>query len=377
MDWLGISVTRANIEAWLFEAFAYAWPLLLQTLGRIVVGAVLFVVARWIMRRLESRFAARTKSLIDDHILEAVRRCLSVSIVMFVAWQVTALWDLQAATQVAEAAWVVALSIPLADLVTKMLRVVEEQLVPRTETTLDDTALPLLNKFARFLIIAVATVTALSHIEVDIMPFIAGASVAGVAIGFAAKDTLSNLIAGVLLILDRPFDVGDRIELWQAPSDTATWGDVIEIGLRATKIRNPDNLIFVIPNNQIMQRDIVNYTASGDNIRLRIPMGIAYNADPQRAKEIIREVALAVDGVMADPAPQVLIRAFGESAIDLELRVWIAEARQRRRIGDEITDQVKTAFDKAGVEIPYAKRDLYIRSMPAEPPKPLAEPKGE
>jgi small-conductance mechanosensitive channel len=194
------------------------------------------------------------------------------------------------------------------------------------------------------------------------------ASTTSWSIRFAAKDTFSNLIAGVLLIVDRPFRVGDRIELWQAPADAANWGDVIEIGLRATKIRNPDNLVFVIPNNQITQRDIVNYTASGDNIRLRIPIGIAYDADQTKAKQIIREVALDIAGVMHDPEPKVIIRRFGESSIDLELRVWIADARRRRAISDEITDRVKAAFDRAGVEIPYAKRDFYIRTMPAEAP---------
>ena len=267
--------------------------------------------------------------------------------------------------------------------------------MPRTETTLDDTALPLLNKFARFLIVGGAAVVALSHIGVEITPFIAGASVAGVAIGLASKDTLSNLIAGVLLIMDRPFEIGDRIELWTAPRGTATWGDVVEIGLRATRIRNSDNVIFVIPNNQIMQRDIVNWTASGDNIRLRIPIGVAYDADPAKAKEIINRVALGVDGVLSDPEPKVIIRSFGESSIDLQLRVWIVNARERRAIMDEITDRVKIEFDRAGVEIPYTKRDIYVRSMPAglaaelptdetlpateesqEPPKPEGESNG-
>jgi small-conductance mechanosensitive channel len=90
----------------------------------------------------------------------------------------------------------------------------------------------------------------------NIMPFVAGAGVAGIDIGFAANDTLSNLIAGVLLIIDRPFEVGDRIEVWSAPKNAATWGDVIDIGLRATKIRTTDNIVIVISNNEMMKRDI-------------------------------------------------------------------------------------------------------------------------
>jgi len=374
MDWLGLSLTRADLDRWLLEARDFVLPRLLETLVQMLLGAVLFVVARWIIIRIERRFTDRTKSKIDDHIAEAVRFVASVSIVMWVLWRAAHIWTDQPGAagstlvRVVEAVWIVAASVPLATLSAKLLRVVEEEVVPRTETTLDDTALPLLNKFARFLIIGGSVIVALAHIGVEITPFIAGASVAGVAIGLAAKDTLSNLIAGVLLIMDRPFDVGDRIELWDAPRGTASWGDVVEIGLRATRIRNPDNVIFVIPNNMLMQRDIVNWTASGDTVRLRIPIGIAYDADPARAKEIIKKVALATPGVISEPPPQVIIRAFGESAVDLELRVWIEDARRRRAIMDEITDRVKSEFDRAGVEIPYAKRDLYIRAMPAERP---------
>jgi small-conductance mechanosensitive channel len=377
MDWLGISLTRADLDRWLLEARDFVLPRLLDTLGQVLLGAVLFVVARWVIVYVEKRFTSRTRSKIDDHIVEAVRRVASVSIVMWVLWRTADIWtDAPAAAQstlvsVVEAVWIIAVSVPLAALAAKLLLVVEEEVVPRTETTLDDTALPLLNKFARFMIVGGAAIMALAHIGVQITPFIAGASVAGVAIGLAAKDTLSNLIAGVLLIMDRPFEVGDRIELWDAPMGTASWGDVVEIGLRATRIRNPDNVIFVIPNNLLMQRDIVNWTASGANVRLRIPIGIAYDADPAKAKEIITKVALETPGVIAEPPPQVIIRAFGESAVDLELRVWIQEARRRRAIMDEITDRVKSEFDRAGVEIPYAKRDLYIRSMPAEFPATL------
>ena len=368
MEFLGIRIDGAEIERWLAEAQEFALPRLLQSAGQILLGLVVFLAARWVLARIERRITSKTESVLDDHIVEVVRRTASISVAAWVVWRLTHIWDLTGLAAFTVAVWIVALSFPLADFTAKMLRFVEEELVPKTETTFDDTALPLLNKVIRFLIIGVGVVIALDELDVDILPFVAGASVAGVAIGFAAKDTLSNLIAGVLLILDRPFHVGDRIEVWAAPTNTATWGDVVEIGLRATKIRTTDNLIIVIPNNEIMRRDIVNYTASGSHIRLRIPVSIAYNADAEKAKAVARRVALETEGVMAVPEPQILIRNFGESAIDLQVRVWISDARQRRTIGDHITDRLKRAFDRAGIEIPYAKRDLYIRAMPGDFP---------
>ncbi len=367
MDWLSVQITRAEVERWLMQARDYALPRLLQTIGQLILGVIVFVVLRWILNRVESSFSSKTATKVDDHFVDATRRIGSISVVAWIFWRTANIWELPGLARFAVAAAIVALSLPLARLVSELLTVLEEGFVSKTENTWDDTALPLVNKAIRVVIVGGGVIIALSTMDINIMPFVAGASVLGIAVGLAAKDTLSNLIAGVLLIVDRPFQVGDRIELWTTPTGTGTWGDVIEIGLRATKIRNPDNLIFVIPNNEIMRRDIVNYTASGDNIRLRIPISIAYDADTNKAKEIVRDVALQVDGVMSSPEPQVIIRNFAESAIDLQLRVWIGDARQRRTIGDLITDRVLQEFDRAGVEIPYAKRDLYIRAMPTPP----------
>lgn len=183
----------------------------------------------------------------------------------------------------------------------------------------------------------------------------------GIAIGFAAKDTLSNLIAGVLLLIDRPFEVGDRIEVWSAPANSATWGDVIDIGLRATRIKTTDNIVIVIPNNEIMMRDIINYTTITDEIRVRIPIGIAYDADVKKAKEIIIKISLELEWVMKEPAPKIVVKTFGDSAVNLEARIWISDPRKRMDTISYITDRVKEEFQEEGIEIPYPKRDIYIK----------------
>jgi small-conductance mechanosensitive channel len=233
----------------------------------------------------------------------------------------------------------------------------------KTDSKIDDIIFDLFIRFSNFIIYTVAIIIVLDILGINVVPFIAGAGVAGVAIGFAAKDTLSNLIAGILLIIDRPFEVGDRIEVWSAPAGSATWGDVIDIGLRATKIKTTDNIVIIIPNNEIMLRDIINYTIISENIRVRINIGIAYDADLKKAKNVILKVAEATEGVADDPPPKVVVRNFGESAVDLQLRVWIHDARRRMDTISGITDRVKEAFDEAGIEIPYPKRDIYVHEL--------------
>lgn len=362
-----LDLDAATIERWLADAWSFALPRLAETVALLLLGGALWLIARWGLGRLERALASRTETEVDELLARLVRRLVLLSIGFWVVWRLSWTWELGHTSRFVATAWLVALAIPISDFVSDALRVFEEKVVPRTETTLDDTALPLLNTVVRFVVIALGVLVGLQTMGVDITPVLAGAGVLGLAISLAAKDTLSNLIAGILLILDRPFQVGDRIELWNAPSETGTWGDVVEIGLRATKIRNPDNLLVVIPNNEIMKRDIVNYTASGSHIRLRIPIGIAYDADIEKAREAILEAAREVSGVKERPAPIVILRSFGESSIDLQLRVWIDNARDRRAVADEITERVKRRFDERGIEIPYPKRDLYLRSGLVEP----------
>jgi small-conductance mechanosensitive channel len=366
MDWSAIRLDELDWQALWEQTRDVLLPHLWASVLTIVLAAVFYVAARWLLRLAAKHLTARTETRIDDAIVAATRQAISVSVVFWALWRLAAVWNLPAVGRATAAVWLVALAFPLGGLLADLLKTAEEKLAPKTETTLDDTALPLLNKVLRFGVVAVAVILALDQLGVNITPLVAGASVAGLAVSLAAKDTLSNLIAGVLLIMDRPFQIGDRIEVWNAPRETSTWGDVIEIGLRATKIRSTDNLVYVIPNNQIMQRDIINYTSSGEDIRVRIPIEIAYDADAEAAKTIIKEIVEDVPGIKETPPPQVIIRRFGESGVTLQIRVWIADARRRRAIADEITDRVKIEFDKQGVEIPYPKRDLYIKSMPED-----------
>ncbi len=270
------------------------------------------------------------------------------------------LFDLSGIEKFYTAVFIVLFAAPLTGFLKIALQLLQQRL-DLEHTKIDDIVFDLLNRFAGALIYALACILALDQLGVNVMPFITGAGIAGVAIGFAAKDTLSNLIAGVLLIIDRPFEVGDRIELWQTPKNSATWGDVIDIGLRATKIRTTDNIVIIIPNNEIMLRDIINYTTIDSKIRVRVNIGVAYDADLKKAKKLIMEVAESMQWAAKQPPPAVVVNNFGESSVDLQLRVWIDDARKRIHTISHVTDRVKEAFDREGIEIPYPKRDIQIR----------------
>ena len=377
MEFLGIDFAWTDVVELWDRVVDYVVPKLLPSLGAIVLGIVTFWLGSGIIRRVQKRVAGMTETDLDDEALRTIRQVFRMTVVAWVVWRIVGEWVPELGAENAEGEWVRydtqprdwvwgiwigMVFFPLSRFVGHLMRTFESKVISRTsETALDETALPMINRFVRFIVIAIGVLLAMTTLGLEIAPLLAGAGVAGLALSLAAKDTLSNLIAGVLLIMDRPFQVGDRIELWSAPRETGTWGDVIEIGLRATKIRNPDNLVVVVPNNEIMRRDIINYTMSGEDIRLRIPFSCAYESDIERAKVLLRETAREVEGVKLEPAPIVIVRGFGPSEVNLQLRVWIMEARNRRRIADEITEKAVVGFAKSGIEIPYPKRELYIK----------------
>lgn len=349
-----------QIEVGILSKWAVIWPVLAKTV-LVLLGAVLvWALFKRVLKRVRTR--AQKYEFVRHHeeIFGLIQKAVWYTLVFVIGIYMVSLFKMPILEKIFYAALIILLAMPVKDFTLLLLRYLEQNFIKKTESKVDDIVFDLLNKFSGVIIFAVAILLALDVLGINVVPFVAGAGVAGIAIGFAAKDTLSNLIAGVLLIMDRPFEVGDRIEVWSAPKNSASWGDVIDIGLRATKIKTTDNIVIIIPNNEIMTRDIINYTTISTDIRVRIPIGVSYDTDINKAKSVIVDVAKTAEWVQKDPPPKVVVRQFGESSVDLELRVWIMDARKRMDTISYMTDKVKEVFDKEGIEIPYPKRDITI-----------------
>ncbi len=345
--------------------------LLFKVLFAILFSYIIWLILLRILAVFEKKTQKNDKIQIDTEIFRVIRRALFYGVILATGTYLIRLFNTGLLEKFFHSLMIILLATPTKEGLLIVLEYLEKNIIDRTKTKVDDIIFDLLHKFSGAIIYATAVILALDVLGVNVMPFIAGAGVVGIAIGFAAKDTLSNLIAGVLLIIDRPFEIGDRIEVWSAPAGSATWGDVIDIGLRATKIKTTDHIIIIIPNNEIMTRDIVNYTSISTKIRVRINVGVAYDTDIEKAKELIRDVAGQAAWISKEPPPKVVVRNFGESSVDLQLRVWIDNARKRMDTISYITDKIKAAFDKNGIEIPYPKRDItLIRRSIAHPEKP-------
>lgn len=346
------------------KSFYSSSPIYIQTLFQILaiifISLICWLILSRILKIAEKKLQTHEFVKTNHQIFLVLRRILLFSLLLASGSFLIRFFNVRLLENLFYAGFIILLANPVNRFIHITINYLKEKIADQTDTKVDNIIFDLIAKFSDVIIYIIAIVLALDILGINVMPFVAGAGVVGIAVGFAAKDTLSNLIAGVLLIIDRPFEVGDRIEVWSAPIDSATWGDVIDIGLRATKIKTTDNIVIIIPNNEIMKRDIVNYTIITSKIRVRINIGVAYDTDIEKAKRIIMQTAESVQWISKEPAPKVVVRNFGESSVDLQLRVWIDDARKRMDTISHITDKVKEAFDKSDIEIPYPKRDIII-----------------
>jgi len=220
---------------------------------------------------------------------------------------------------------------------------------------------PLFDNLAKLGIIGVAFYLLLEAWEVEVTGWIASAGVVSVVIGMAAQDSLSNLFAGVFIIADAPYRVGDYIVL-----DGGERGRVVNIGLRSTRILTRDDVEVTVPNSLIGAGKITNETAGpSTKHRIRIRVGVAYGTQVEAVRTILLAAAEGQADVCDDPTPRTRFRGFGESSIDFDLLCWIPEPSIRGSVVDGLYTSTYDALNAAGIEIPFPKRDVYVRELPS------------
>ena len=211
----------------------------------------------------------------------------------------------------------------------------------------------LIQRAVRFAFVAFGAVMVLDQIGLAVAPLLAGLGIAGVAIGFAAQDTVQNLIAGVTILLDRPFQVGDNIELHD------TFGTVEEITLRSTRVRTLDNQMAILPNANVIQNKVINHSMLRA-LRVLVPFGIAYKESPEAARRVVLAVTEGDRRLHPDYPTLVVVTGLGDSSVDMELRVHLRDAKLEVPIRLEYQEKVFEALKAAGIEIPFPHLQLFI-----------------
>ena len=340
----------------------------LQALLIILASLVLARILDWFLTRVLTRLTRKTSSEIDDQALEMLHKPirysvllagLSVAITLVKLPEPFAFMAFGIIKTLAVAIWLLLgtrLTLLILDWMTRH---------PDRFHVIQPDSKPLFEIMAKLLIFGGAFYFLLISWGVNVTAWLASAGIVGIAVGFAAKDTLANLFAGVFILADAPYKIGDFIVL-----DGGERGQVSRIGLRSTRMLTRDDVEVTIPNATIANSKVIN-ESGGPYVkyRNRVAIGVAYGSDVDQVREVLLEVAAsaAEEGHLArHPEPRVRFREFGDSALLFELLYWIEKPETRGLIQDHINTSIYKAMAKAEIEIPFPQRDLHVREMPKD-----------
>ncbi len=217
---------------------------------------------------------------------------------------------------------------------------------------MDDTVTSFVGNLTFYALLAFFILAALGQLGIQTTSFIAVIGAAGLAVGLALQGSLANFAAGFLLLIFRPFHVGDYIE------GAGTAGTVEKIQLFTTQLKTPDNKTVIVPNAGMTGGNIVNYSTQGTR-RVDMVFGISYADDIDRARDVLEGIIAADDRVLKDPAPVVAVSELADSSVNFVVRPWVQSA-DYFGVFWGVTEQVKKRFDEAGISIPFPQRDVHV-----------------
>jgi len=248
------------------------------------------------------------------------------------------------------------LSLYVATLLSRFIRfLLEEEVYQRVQMPrgLPNTVSMLVN----YGILAIGFFVAISVAGIDLSRFAIVAGALGVGIGFGLQNVVNNFVSGLILMFERPIQVGDTIEVG------VLVGHVLRIGFRSSTVRTYDGAEVIVPNGNLISSEVVNWTLSDRTRRLDIPVGVAYGSDPQKVLDVLTATAHAHKDILSYPAPSIIFKGFGESSLDFSVRVWIKDFEELYRVSSELSVNIYAALSEAGFEIPFPQRDLHLRSV--------------
>ena len=211
----------------------------------------------------------------------------------------------------------------------------------------------LLLKTFRVIGIAFVFVMVLAQLGVNVAALLTAFGIAGIALGFAARDTLENFIAGITILSDKPFRIGDNVEVEQV------FGTVEEITLRSTRLRTLNHEYMVMPNNQMINQKLINHTILG-TLRIEVPFGIAYKEFPQQARDVVLKLVDGDERLHPDYKSEVVVTELGDSSVNLSLRLYLRNPKLEMPVRFEYVEKIREALRQADIEIPFPHLQLFI-----------------
>jgi small-conductance mechanosensitive channel len=329
----------------------------------IVIFALFQVLARlvkYFLNHWAPKFTSFTATDLDDRILERITPPVSLLVQFAGAYVAVKSLPLPEKAHVIASGLLFVVTISIVTVIAyraldEFIHWYADGLSDQQRGGLNRQLLPLAEKLLTIFLVGTALIITLKHFNYDILSLVTALGIGSLAIGMAAKDTLANMISGFTLMLDRPFRIGDRIQLSGGQS-----GDVTDIGLRSTKIKTLDNMMLIIPNSDLCNTLLVNQAFPDVRAKGRINVGVAYGSDVELVKETLVATAREVDAVLKDPVPESYFVSFGDSALNMALFFWVEEYASLFKTTDTINSLIVRRFSEKGIEIPFPTRTVLL-----------------
>ncbi len=212
-------------------------------------------------------------------------------------------------------------------------------------------------RFATYLLFLGGLFVGLQSLGLNLNSLVVFGGAIGVGVGLGLQNVVSNFVAGLILLIEQPIRMGDRIET------DGTQGDVVRIAARSTWVRTNDNVVIIVPNSNFINNPITNWTANDPTVRISVPVGVGYNSDPDKVRTILLQAAIAHPDVLSQPPADVIFTDYGDNSLNLSLRVWtMNKAHVSATLRSDLYFDLFRRFTEAGIELPFPQRDLHLRS---------------
>jgi small-conductance mechanosensitive channel len=214
-----------------------------------------------------------------------------------------------------------------------------------------------LGRFLTYLLFLGGLFVGLQSLGVNLSSLVVFGGAVGVGVGLGLQNVVSNFVAGLILLIEQPIRMGDRIAIKD------TLGDVVRIAARSTWIRTNDNVVLIVPNSDFINNSVINWTANDPNVRISLPVGVGYSSDPEQVRKILLAAAAAHADILTEPKPDVIFTDYGDNSLNFSLRVWTENRSHTPAIlKSDLYFDLFRRFKDAGIELPFPQRDLHIRS---------------
>lgn len=329
----------------------------------VVASLLLALITDQVISRVLKVWARKSSTDLDDRLIEVLHRPVFLSVLIAGLYLALLQLDLEQQTQdnfkhllmtIVVVIWLV-FAFRAASIMLELLSRLEKRF-----TAIQPNTVSLFDQVFKIVLVGAAVYFLFLIWGVDVGAWLAGAGIVGIAVGFAAKDTLANVFSGLFILADAPYQLDDFVVL-----DSGERGEVTHIGLRSTRLLTRDDIEITIPNAVMANAKILNESGGRwQKERIRVKVGIAYGSDIDRVEEVLLRVAGDHPEIDDEPEPRVRFRSFGNSSLDFELMGWIHQPILRGRVLHELNSAVYKSFATEGIEIPYPKHDVYLYPQP-------------